>query len=135
MIYLSLGSNLGDREASLNLAVDLLKKNGLREIKCSPILATEAIVPADSPREWNKPYLNMVVKGEVVLSPEDFLQEIKNIEKLIGRQLEYKKWSPRIIDIDILLWKGVAIDAPDLQIPHPELQNRPFLEYLISMLS
>jgi 2-amino-4-hydroxy-6-hydroxymethyldihydropteridine diphosphokinase/dihydropteroate synthase len=134
MIYLSLGSNLGDREESLKRALDLLKKNILSKVKCSPMLATEAIVPPDSPQGWNKPYLNMVIKAETRLSPEELLQEIKNIEKVMGRNFEEKKWAPRTIDIDILLWEGVSVNTPDLKIPHPELKNRPFFEYLLNLI-
>jgi 2-amino-4-hydroxy-6-hydroxymethyldihydropteridine diphosphokinase/dihydropteroate synthase len=134
MIYLSIGSNLGERDKNLRLAVNLLQQVALQNIKCSPMLATEAIMLPGSPADWNRPYLNVVLKGQSGLLPEALLQEIKRIEKTVGRLAEYDKWSPRIIDIDILLWDNLCINTSDLVIPHPELYNRKFLEYLLGLL-
>jgi 2-amino-4-hydroxy-6-hydroxymethyldihydropteridine diphosphokinase / dihydropteroate synthase len=135
MIYISLGSNLGDRLSYLEHAVHLLTARYLKNCECSIILETECILPEDAPSDWNKPYLNMVVKAQSDLSPNALLQGLKQIEHEIGRPKIYKRWSPRIIDLDILLWEGVTIQTPLLTIPHPELANRPFLHQLLKELN
>ena len=77
----------------------------------------------------------MVVQGKSTLTPSKLLIKLKKIEKQLGRASSYYKWSPRVIDLDILLWNNCHIDLPDLKIPHPELLNRPFLIHLIAGLS
>jgi len=75
----------------------------------------------------NQPYfLNLVLKGETKLSPEELLKKIKNIEKAMGRKT-LEKWGPRIIDIDILFYKEKIINTPLLKIPHPQLHKRAFV--------
>ncbi len=134
MIFLSLGSNQGNRLYHLQEAVALLKKRCLTNVYCSIILETEALLLPDSPSSWDKPFLNMIVSGTTLLSPLQLLQEIKLIEQTLGRPTQYEKWSPRIIDIDILLWKDLIVDSPDLSIPHPELNKRPFLIHLLNLM-
>ncbi|BDU60042.1 hypothetical protein FLA4_04520 [Candidatus Rickettsia kotlanii] len=95
----------------------------------------QAILPPNADKAWDKSYLNMVVQGKSTLTPSTLLIELKKIEKQLGRANSYDKWSPRVIDLDILLWNNCHIDLPDLKIPHPELLNRPFLIHLIAGLS
>ncbi len=134
MIYISLGSNLGHRLASLNKAVALLKERYLTNVTCSIVLETESILPDGAPLEWNKPFLNMIVGGQCDLYPEDLFQGLKQIEYEMGRPKAYERWSPRLIDLDILLWDDFVINTPHLTIPHPELNNRPFLLHLLKMM-
>ncbi len=134
MIYISIGSNLGNRIGNLRQAVDLLKKRYLRNVRCSIVLETTCILPNDAPSSWSKPFLNMVVTGETDLSPEQLLVGLKSIESELGRPKEYERWSPRIIDLDILLWGDLKLETPQLKIPHPELENRPFLLHLLALL-
>lgn len=133
MIYLSIGSNIGNRRTNLANAVSLLKKRIFKNLKCSIILETECILLPGSPKEWDMPFLNMVVWGECNISPEKLLQAIKKIEHEMGRPKVYEKWAPRIIDIDILFFNDITIDTPTLKIPHPEIHNRPFLQHLLSL--
>src|SRR5260221_9678070 len=104
MVFLSLGSNQGNRLYYLQQAVVLLKERCLKQIHCSIVLETEAILPPNAPSAWNIPFLNMIVSGTTDLSPLELLVEIKLIEQALGRPLQYERWSPRFIDIDILLW-------------------------------
>jgi 2-amino-4-hydroxy-6-hydroxymethyldihydropteridine diphosphokinase/dihydropteroate synthase len=80
------------------------------------VLETEAILPENAPIEWNKPFLNMIVSGETELSPSELLAALKSIETEMGRPEFYELWSPRIIDLDILLWDKLEINSNDLKI-------------------
>ena len=135
MIYISIGSNIGNRLSHLQRATELLKKRYLKDLKSSIILETKAILPNGAPPDWNKPFLNMIVYGSCSSSPEELLKGLKQIECDIGRPQVYEKWAPRVIDLDILLWDDLTLDIPDLKIPHPELVNRPFLLHLMAMVN
>ncbi len=134
MIYISLGSNLGNRINNLNIAVNLLTQSCLRNVKSSIVLETKAILPDNAPPSWNKPFLNMIVAGETDLSPDALLITMKLIESDMGRLATYEKWTPRIIDLDILLWDELQLNTPQLTIPHPELSTRPFLQHLLALM-
>ena len=134
MLYLSLGSNLGNRISNLRQAFELLQVRCLNNATYSIIIETQAIVPDQADISWNLPYLNMIVKGGTNFTPEELLKEIKSIELEMGRPKNYTKWSPRIIDIDILIWHDLRINIDDLVIPHPEIHNRPFLLHLLSLM-
>ncbi|WP_353286593.1 dihydropteroate synthase [Wolbachia endosymbiont (group A) of Anthophora plumipes] len=135
MIYISIGSNIGNRFSHLQRAAQLLKERYFKDLKSSIILETKAILPNGAPPEWDKPFLNMIVYGSCSSSPEELLKGLKQIECDIGRSQVYEKWAPRVIDLDILLWDDLTLDTPYLRIPHPELINRPFLLHLMAMLS
>ncbi len=134
MIYISIGSNLGNRFNYLRRAVALLKESYLNNVSCSIVLETNCILPAGAPAKWNRPFLNMVVAGECDLSPDSLLQGLKDIEHEMGRPVAYERWSPRIIDLDILLWDNIHLDNDHLTIPHPEIHNRPFLMHLLELM-
>ena len=133
MIYLSIGSNLGNRFENLTRAVDSL--NFFKNLQCSIVLETTCIVPNGAPPEWNVPFLNMIVWGECDLAPEELLINLKQIEHEIGRQKFYEKWAPRVIDLDILFMDGVSLNTPTLTIPHPEINNRPFFQHLLALVN
>ena len=95
-------------------------------IRKSSIYETDALLPNSSPKSWNIKYLNMVVSAYTNLSPHDMLKKIKKVEKLLKRH-NYRKWSPRTIDIDILLWGNIISENINLIIPHPELHKRDFV--------
>src|SRR6266576_36454 len=135
MIYISIGSNIGNRFSHLQRAAQLLKERYFKDLKSSIILETKAILPNSAPPEWDKPFLNMIVYGSCSSSPEELLKGLKQIECDIGRLQVYEKWAPRVIDLDILLWDDLTLDTPYLRIPHPELINRPFLLHLMAMLN
>jgi 2-amino-4-hydroxy-6-hydroxymethyldihydropteridine diphosphokinase/dihydropteroate synthase len=133
VIYISIGSNQGDRLANLNTAVDLIK-DYFTDFQISIILETVAIVPPGSPKTWNKPYLNMVVRGRSHMTAEQLLKALGDIENTMGRPAAHEKWSPRVMDLDILLFYDQIINLPNLVIPHPEIFNRNFLVHLVALL-
>ena len=120
-VYLSLGSNLGDRERNLRDAVDLLVEPQLRAVRVSSFYETEPLEVRDQP--W---FLNAVVEAETDLFPKQLLARVQRIEQVLGRR-RLKPKGPRTIDIDILLYGGVVIDADGLQVPHPRLAERRFV--------
>lgn len=134
MIYISLGSNLGNRLANLRQAITLLKDNILSNSYESIIIETKALLKSNSPKEWDTPYLNMIIAGETTLPPADLLQKLKDIERKLGRDINAEKWAPRLIDLDILIYDGQIINQTGLKIPHPELANRDFLIHLLALM-
>ncbi|CAD7002219.1 unnamed protein product [Ceratitis capitata] len=122
--YLIIGENPRSKyKKAVELGIEILDEE------------TKAILPNGAPDEWNKPFLNMVVYGSCLVSPEELLKGLKQIEYDIGRTQVHEKWAPRVIDLDILLWDNLILNTPYLTIPHPELMNRPFLLHLMAMLS
>ena len=115
-MFLLLGSNLGDRLANLDEAKRQLGN----------IVATSSVYETAAWGNTNQgSFLNQVVQINAKLYPEDLLKKIQDIEIGMGRR-RVEKWGPRIIDIDILFYKDLVINTPDLVIPHPEIQNRRF---------
>jgi 2-amino-4-hydroxy-6-hydroxymethyldihydropteridine diphosphokinase len=115
-VYLSLGSNIGDREANLRAAIDRL--GPVRE---SPIYETEPVDYLD--QRW---FLNMAVELETDLFPRQILSRVQKIERELGRERRIPK-GPRTIDIDILLYGDVVVRTPALEIPHPRMTERRFV--------
>jgi 2-amino-4-hydroxy-6-hydroxymethyldihydropteridine diphosphokinase/dihydropteroate synthase len=130
MIYLAMGSNLGNRFKNLRTAISKLSEFFDCK-KSSIVLETSAILPPHAPGDWNLPYLNMVIAGNSSLDPFSLLEHIKKIEKQMGRDLDAPTWSPRIIDLDVVDYNGEKIDAEQLSLPHREIKNRDFLQYLL----
>lgn len=126
MVILGLGCNIGDRLANLRMALQHLSMNSSLKIqRVSPVYESDALLLPDSPEEWNLPYLNIAIKITTTLSPEQLLEVIKDIEVTMGRIFEFR-WSPRIIDIDILAWGSESYQSENLTIPHRSLLERPF---------
>lgn len=125
-VVLSLGSNLGDRLQNLKSAVELLGMKGLTEIQVSPVVETAAWLKPGSPREWNRPYLNLVLKAQSHLLATEGLRVCQEIEQKLGRQTN-AVWSPRPIDIDLILWNGERMQSPELNLPHAGAFERPFV--------
>lgn len=132
-IILALGSNLGNRLANLESA--LVQMSFLIRLKHSSIIEVPALMLDNSPEEWNKPFLNMVIVGETNFSPPELLKTLKQIEISLGRNLRDPRWSPRVIDIDILFYGSTNYKDEDLTIPHPEYKNRPFLQELVKEIT
>ncbi|MFN3322345.1 MAG: 2-amino-4-hydroxy-6-hydroxymethyldihydropteridine diphosphokinase [Bryobacteraceae bacterium] len=120
-IYLSLGSNVGDREQNLQDAIDRLAGAGIRILRCSSVYETEPQDLADQP--W---FLNVVIEAETELMPMQLLSKIVAIEKEMGRTRKVAK-GPRPIDIDVLFFGRFVIDTPQLCVPHPRLDQRRFV--------
>ena len=128
-VYLSLGSNLGDREWALREALRLLRAPDLRVARVSPVYETE---PQDMRAQpW---FLNLVAEIETDLFPRQLLARIQKIEKQLGRKRGVPK-GPRTLDIDILLFGNSVIDAPDLVVPHPRMTERRFVLEPLAQLS
>jgi 2-amino-4-hydroxy-6-hydroxymethyldihydropteridine diphosphokinase len=120
-VYLSLGSNIGDRAANLNAAIAALPEAGFRVRSVSSFYETE---PVDYlQQEW---FLNRVVEGETELAAGALLAKLREIEARIGSEKIIAK-GPRILDIDILLYGDETIATPELQIPHPRMTQRRFV--------
>lgn len=117
--YLSLGSNLGNREDNLDMALKLLSQR-MRLGKVSSIYDTEPIGNTAQPR-----FLNLACEVFTHLSPEGLLALAKGIERKMGRR--GKSGEPRTIDIDILLYGDKVIETHDLTIPHPRMAERSFV--------
>ena len=131
MIYLALGSNLGNRFENFRKAVSLLSE--FFDIKVmSHIIETEALLLEGSPESWNIPYLNMVIGGETSLNPFDLLKRLKSVEQQVGRNLSAPVWSPRILDLDIVFYHDETIDTDRLKIPHVGVRDRDFLQFLLT---
>ena len=120
IIFLALGSNIGDRQANLSAAIDALEPE-VQPIACSPVYETPPWGYLDQPQ-----FLNQVVKAETHLMPTDLLEYIKEIEGQQGRQESFRN-GPRSIDLDIIFYDQEVIDSPPLTIPHPRLENRAFV--------
>lgn len=133
-IFVGICSNEGNKLQNLADAINLLTKNGFEITDQSIVIETKAITLPDSPSSWDVPYLNMVVAGFTKEIPDDFLKILQNIEISLGRSPDHAKWSPRVIDLDILLWGEDVIDTKSLKVPHPEILNRPFLLHLLAMM-
>ena len=119
-VYLSLGSNLGDRRANLRNAIGKLLNAG-NLLAVSSFYETEPVEFAEQP--W---FLNCAVALQTELNADDFLKEIISIEREMGRQRTAPK-GPRTVDIDILLFGKAVIHQPQLTIPHPAMHQRRFV--------
>ena len=125
-VYLGLGSNLGDRRDHLSRAIDALEAHGLTIARVSPVVESPALLPDSAPSDWNLPYLNLVLECTARCSPEQLRIWIDGIQRAFGRSGE-SHWSPRPIDIDILLWGRECIETERLTIPHGDLTRRSFV--------
>lgn len=127
MIILGLGSNLGDRLANLRAALhDIKKMEGLKVNQVSPVYISDAALPENAPADWDAPYLNVALRCEINIEPSALLKKLKDIEKHLGRASHPAKWSPRVMDIDILAFNDLVLDSEELTIPHKHLLERPF---------
>jgi 2-amino-4-hydroxy-6-hydroxymethyldihydropteridine diphosphokinase len=120
LVYLSLGSNVGDREAQLQDARARLATVG-RVVEVSSLYETEPVEFTQQP--W---FLNCVIALETSKTPHEVMAAILRIEEEMGRRRLQKK-GPRAIDIDILLFDDTVIDSAELTIPHPAMHQRRFV--------
>ena len=121
VVYLSLGSNVGVREANLRAAIAALAGAGVRVRRVSSIYETE---PVDYLEQgW---FLNCVVEGETELGALELLHALRGIEAGMGSKKLIAK-GPRLIDMDILLYGDETIDTAELQVPHPRMHLRRFV--------
>ena len=119
-VYLSLGSNVGDRAKHLRDAIASLRKAAIDVTQTSSIYETEPVDYLDQP--W---FLNMAVEAKTELNAGDLLHALRGIETQMGSKKVIVK-GPRLIDMDILLFGDAIIDTPELQVPHPRMHLRRF---------
>jgi 2-amino-4-hydroxy-6-hydroxymethyldihydropteridine diphosphokinase len=115
--YVGLGANLGDREASIRRAAELIGA-----VRLSPIIETEPWGYEDQPR-----FLNAVAELDTELTAPELLALLLDVERRLGRERTGPRYGPRTIDLDLLLYGGEAIDEAGLQVPHPRLHERLFV--------
>jgi len=121
IVYIGLGSNLGDREANLRTAREQIAAPDLRVLRESSIYETAPRDIEDQP--W---FLNQVIECETDLFPRQLLARLKKIERAMGRKHRIAK-GPREIDLDILLYGDAVVKSPELEVPHPRLSERRFV--------
>jgi 2-amino-4-hydroxy-6-hydroxymethyldihydropteridine diphosphokinase len=119
--FIGLGSNLGDRRAHLNAAVEGLRSGG-DVVAVSPLYET---APVGGPAGQG-PYLNVVVELSTDDTPRRLLERCRALEEAAGR-VRAERWGPRTLDADVLLVEGAEVDEPDLTVPHPRLWERRFV--------
>jgi 2-amino-4-hydroxy-6-hydroxymethyldihydropteridine diphosphokinase len=120
--YLGLGSNLGERLAILQQAVDrLAREPGIRVVASSRVWETD---PVGGPPQPD--YLNAVIRIDTDLTPFELLDACQRVERSLGREREVR-WGPRTIDIDLLLFGDQRLDVPHLTVPHPRMTSRAFV--------
>ncbi len=117
VVYLGLGSNLGDREASIRRALQAIEGLG-RLLAVSSLCETEPWGVVEQPR-----FLNAACALETAIPPEELLRRLKAIETALGR-VPTVRYGPRVIDLDILLYGDLCLESADLTIPHPGMLSR-----------
>jgi 2-amino-4-hydroxy-6-hydroxymethyldihydropteridine diphosphokinase len=121
--YLGLGSNMGDRRAHLQAAVDSLQSRGIR------VTGSSAVYEADPVGEVldQRAFMNAAIRVTVSLEPEELLVVAKAVELEMGRDPAAPRHGPRPVDVDLLLIDGLAVARPDLRVPHRDLLERRFV--------
>jgi 2-amino-4-hydroxy-6-hydroxymethyldihydropteridine diphosphokinase len=121
--FIGIGSNIGDRLRNLQEAVNLLALLDETSVcAVSSIYMTEPVGESEQNR-----FYNGVLQLETSLSPEELRRQCKTIEQELGRPDAYPRWSPRVIDLDILLYDSLCLSTETLSIPHAELHCRKFV--------
>jgi 2-amino-4-hydroxy-6-hydroxymethyldihydropteridine diphosphokinase len=121
IVYVALGSNLGDRLGFIRKAVEELKACGLKVLKLSSVIETDPVGGLSQGK-----YLNAVLKAVTTHSPEELHGITQEIERKLGR-VKSTINGPRTIDIDILLYDDIKLTTPRLSVPHPRMLERPFV--------
>jgi len=120
VVFIALGSNIGNRARALNEAIDLMLPDIIL-VSSSRVYETPPWGYEDQP-----PFLNQVIKAHTHFSPSELLKKLKEIEQELGRQPIFRN-GPRLIDLDILFFDDLVYRSEKLTIPHPEIANRAFV--------
>jgi 2-amino-4-hydroxy-6-hydroxymethyldihydropteridine diphosphokinase len=121
-VYIGLGANLGDREATMRRALELVEARGDIEVKAvSSLRETDPVGYEDQPR-----FLNGAAALETELAPRVLLFRLQEVEQELGRDRSGPRFGPRTIDLDLLLYGDERIHEPGLEVPHPRLAERRF---------
>ncbi len=120
--FVGLGSNLGERETLIRLALDdLARLPGTRLVRASSLYDTEPVGEVEQPN-----FLNAVAQLDTELTARQLLWNLQLVERRLGR-VRAQRWGPRTMDLDLLLFGDLVLDEPDLRLPHPELLRRAFV--------
>lgn len=120
--FIGLGSNLGERENMIRMALDdLARLPETTLVRASSLYDTEPVGETEQPN-----FLNAVAQIDTALTARQLLWNLMLIEKRLGR-VRTKKWGPRTVDLDLLLYGDLIVEEEDLQVPHPELTRRSFV--------
>jgi 2-amino-4-hydroxy-6-hydroxymethyldihydropteridine diphosphokinase len=120
--YVGLGANLGDREATLLRAVELLAdEEGVAVLAVSRLRETDPVGVEEQPR-----FLNGAVLVETTLAPRELLEVLLRVERALGRVRDGTRWGPRVLDLDLLVYEDEVVDEPGLRVPHPRVHERRF---------
>ncbi|MBQ7450096.1 2-amino-4-hydroxy-6-hydroxymethyldihydropteridine diphosphokinase [bacterium] len=125
LVYLSIGSNKGDKVNFIHLATSLIaNSDDIKLVRASTLYESEPWGEKNQP--W---FVNAALEVKTTLSPQEFLSKMQNIETKLGRVKDENtpKWSEREIDIDIIFWGNEIINHPDLKVPHPYAHKRAFV--------
>jgi len=119
--FLGLGSNLGDREANLRRAIELLVAAGrIKVVRTSSLYETDPVGPPQPD------YLNAVAEVTTTRTARELLDAALDVERELGRVRD-ERWGPRTVDVDVLLYGDEHIDEPGLTVPHPRMRQRAFV--------
>ncbi|STO06775.1 MULTISPECIES: 2-amino-4-hydroxy-6-hydroxymethyldihydropteridine diphosphokinase [Exiguobacterium] len=121
MIYVALGSNIGERASYLHEAIQAMEADGLQVTKQSAVYETAPVGYTEQPS-----FYNMVVEVATTRSAEEVLSLLQQIEQRLGRERLFKN-GPRTIDLDILVFNGEDIQSKHLSVPHPRMHERAFV--------
>jgi len=120
--YVGVGANLGDRRATIERAVELLRAApGIEVLAVSSLRETDPVGFEEQPR-----FLNGAVELETALGPRELLDLLLGVERALGRTREGPRFGPRTIDLDLLVYGDERVDEPGLTVPHPRLHERRF---------
>lgn len=121
--FIGLGSNLGDRKAYLLWAVEQMDL--LPDTTVVHTSQWHETAPVGGPPQGM--FLNGVAEIQTALAPEALLQHLQEIEQQAGRPQDHERWGPRVIDLDLLSYDGLALETPTLTVPHPRMHERRFV--------
>lgn len=120
--YIGLGSNLGERQANITTALKLLHyPPAVQVLRVAPLYSTAPV--GDTDQDW---FLNTVAEVKTLLSPLELLKTLLAIENQLGR-IRTRRWGPRNIDLDLLLYGNTTMDTTQLTLPHPRMTERAFV--------
>ncbi len=124
--FLGIGTNIGDRHENIRVCLNFVRDFSFI-VSASSIIETPALLPPNAPPSWNIPFLNLVIHVRTDISVFQLLSSIKLIEKTMGRSENAERWSPRIIDVDILTFNNLVLSNGYLTIPHAYIPQRRFV--------
>jgi 2-amino-4-hydroxy-6-hydroxymethyldihydropteridine diphosphokinase len=121
--YLGLGSNIGDRRAHMQAAVDALAQRGVRVLACSSVYETEPVGSVLDQRD----FFNAGLRIDTAHGPDQLLDACKDVERSVGREAGGVRHGPRVVDVDVLILGELVHQSDRLTLPHPEVLSRRFV--------